>query len=150
MIPELGANGMPGITDERVQESHEFLRDVNHVAIKGIVIAAGTEDPDHVDKEFVLQPGLVLVRIETGPHAGKFTNPDNAYAAPYDDDIVEAVILDRYINTMSKTGPPEDKQAAGVWHGRVDRDQLFYGASDPSRIEALEAAMKLVLVEEDV
>jgi hypothetical protein len=136
-----GNKGMPGIRTETVQESHEYLLDHDHLATKGIQILAGTEDPDHTGKEYSLQAGLVLVETTDG----LYTNPDNAYAAPYDDDLTHAVILDQPVDMRDKDGVSVQQQGSGLWHGRVDDDECFWGSSDASRIAAIKAVMPQVL-----
>ena len=149
MNPHLGVGGAPGMDTEVVMEANVFALDNTHVAIKGVTIQKDTEDPDHTGKETKLQQGLVLVQIVDGEFAGQYTNPDATLAPEYDEDIEAAVILNHPVDMRGKDGLVEKKVGMqGFVHGRVDRALLFYGASDPARIAAIEAVMKLVSFED--
>lgn len=148
MDPYKGVAGMPGIGTEVVQESRIFLKDPNHVVVRnGIIIDADAVDTDHTGKTHVLRPGLMLVRIEEGAKAGKYTDLDNDDAPEYDADIVDCVILRDYCDMRAKdvggATAYEDKQAAGVIHGAVDDDQILYGGADAGRIAAAQATFTM-------
>lgn len=124
---ELGANRMPGLSDEVLQESRSFLIDNNHVKRIGVRIEKDSVDAGHTDKTYVLRPGLVLVRVETGPNAGKYVPPDHN-DAPADSDVEKAVILMEFIDMRKRSDPSdvEDQMASGLIHGFVDDSKIIY------------------------
>lgn len=121
--PLTGRDDLPGIDTPIEQEAREFLLDVSHHAVKGIVIDDTSVDAGNTGKTHILRPGLALIRgAGTG---GKFVPADHG-SAPADSAILEAVILMHYVNMRGADGVARDKSAQGLWHGRVQDSQIIY------------------------
>lgn len=124
---ELGANRMPGLTDEVAQLSRQFLTDHNHLKKVGIRIEADSVDAGHSGKTYLLRPGLALVRVETGGNKGKYVPADHA-DAPANSDVEKAVILMGFVDMRKRSDPTdtEDQMGEGLIHGFVDDAQIIY------------------------
>ena len=124
---ELGKTRLPGLTPEVAQESRQFLLDNNHILRRGVRIEKDSTDDSHTGKEYKLQPGLALVRIEEGANKGKYVPPDHA-DAPDAGDVVMAGILMEYVDMRKRSDPEdvEDQQASVLIHGKVDAAQIIY------------------------
>lgn len=124
---ELGATRMPGLSDEILQESRQFLTENNHFRTRGIKIASASVDVGHTGKTHILRPGLALVRVEVGGNAGKYVPADHA-DAPDAVDLEKAVILMQFVDMRKRSDPTtyEDQQASGLVHGFVDDAQIIY------------------------
>jgi len=124
---ELGANRLPGLSDEVTQLSRTFLTDHNHLKVIGIRIHEDATDDGHTGKEFLLRPGLALVRCEAGDAAGMYVPADHA-DAPDAADVEKAVILMGFVDMRKRSDPTaqENQQAQGLIHGFVDNAQIIY------------------------
>jgi len=108
--PTLGRDSLPKIITPIEQEAREFLKDVEFVKVKGFIIDDASVDAGNTGKTHILRPGLALIRgAGTG---GKFVPADHG-SAPASNAILEAVILEKYVNMKDESGTAEDKEAAG-------------------------------------
>ncbi len=121
--PTLGRDSLPGMNTPAEQGAREFLKDVDFVKVKGIVIDDASVDAGNSGQTNILRPGLALVR--GAGTSGKFVPADHS-SAPAANAILEAVILNKYVNMLGATGVAEDKEAQGVWAGRVDESMIIF------------------------
>jgi len=141
--PTLGRDSLPGIMTPVEQAAREFLKDVDAVCVKGIVIDSASVDAGNSGNTSVLRPGLALVRgAGTG---GKFVPADHG-SAPLYSAVLEAVILNHYVDMRDPSGTAENKSAQGVWFGRVDDAQIIY-VGDANYKTAIKAALAQVRFE---
>lgn len=123
-----GGNLMPGISAEVTQKQRRYKTVEDHQVLTPIVIHKDTVDNQNAGNTTELRPGLTLVRIEAGgADQFKFVNPEHA-SAPVEASVVEAVILDEFVEMKDKAGAVKDQQASGLIHGFVDESKVLYGA----------------------
>lgn len=134
---------LPGMGPKRELETVAFLLDNNHLMRRGIRIHKDTDDIVNVGKEFKLTAGLALVRVEVGANKDRYVDAGHA-DAPVAASVVEAVLLMESLSLHDADGVREDKAASGVIHGRVDETKVRFGTGDPTYINAIKAALKLV------
>lgn len=93
-----------------------------------------------------LRPGLVLVRIETGAHKGKFCQYGHASAPGTAGAIKMAVILEHFLEMRDETGTAVDKPAMALIGGLFDESKIIYVSADADVKAAMKAALKLCLI----
>ena len=79
MDPAKGTAGLPGYGPKVTQTSRDFFRSHDGVRKRGLHLHSGTVDAGS-SPTTMLRGGLVLVRVETGTHKGKFVHPGHADA----------------------------------------------------------------------
>lgn len=141
----LGGNLLPGVSAEVVQKQRRYKTHEDHQMVIPIVIKADTVDNQNAGNTTELRPGLVLVRVEAGgADQFKWVNPENA-AAPLEAAVIEACILDEFVEMKDKAGAVKDQQASAVVHGMVDNSKLLFGAGTAAPyIAKLKSVLKLV------
>ncbi len=141
--PTLGRDSNPGIITPVEQAAREFVKDVEFLKVKGIEVDSASVDAGNTNQTYILRPGLALVRgAGTG---GKFVPADHA-SAPVYSAVLEAVILNQYLNLHGPTGAVETKPAQGMWAGRVD-DSLVIYVGDANYKAAIKAALPSIRFE---
>lgn len=141
--PTLGRDSLPGIITPVEQAAREFAKDLDFLKVKGIVIDSASVDAGNSGQTYILRPGLALVRgAGTG---GKFVPADHG-SAPVYGSVLEAVILNEYVNMHGPTGVVENKPAQGMWAGRVD-DSLIIYVGDSNYKTAIKAALTTIRFE---
>jgi hypothetical protein len=134
--PTLGRDSLPSIITPVEQAAREFVKDIDFLKVKGIVIDKDSVDAGNTNQTYILRPGLALIRgAGTG---GKFVPADHA-SAPISSAILEAVLLNKYVNMHDPSGATENKEAQGMWAGRVDDSLVIY--VDGSFKTAIQAAL---------
>ncbi len=146
MEPQIGLGQLPGISDEQVMESRNFLTNTGHIVVRGVKIDKDSDDIANVGKESVLRGGLALVRVEAGLLAGKYVDVGHA-SAPAVGDIEAAVILMETIPLADVNATRQDKAGSGLIHGFVEEAQILWGTADAPTIAAIKAVLPLVQFE---
>lgn len=146
----LTGHDLPGIRSKIVQKSEEVLTDTLHFKLKGVVIPSDVEDDRTAGNSGLLEPGLVLVRVEAGgANQGKYVEPGHA-DAPIVSAIEKAVVLKDFVNMADPSAPTTfvDKGAPGILHGFVDNAKLTFSGLSAPDTATVKAIMKLVEFED--
>lgn len=141
----VGGGVLPGISAEVTMKQRRYKSIEDHQFLIPIVIKADTIDNQNAGNTTELRPGLVLVRVEAGgADQFKWVNPENA-AAPVEASVIEACILDEFIEMKDKAGAVKDQQASALVHGLVDDSKLLFGAGTAGAYKTkLRSVLKLV------
>jgi hypothetical protein len=142
---ELGGNLLPGVSAEVTMKQRRYKSIEDHQALIPIVIHKDTVDNQNAGNTTELRPGLTLVRIEAGgADQFKWVNPEHA-AAPLEAAVIEACILNDFVEMKDRAGVVKDQQADGLIHGVVDDSKLLYGAGTaaPYKVK-IRSVLKLV------
>ena len=139
-----GDFGLPGLSTLQTGKSRQFLFGLGGLVKRaGFVVHADTVDAGGTPTT-ELRPGMVLVRIETGAHKGKFCQYGHAEAPASAAAIKDAVILDHYLEMRDSTGTAVDKQGGGLIGGVVDESKIVFVSVASDVILAMKAALNLV------
>lgn len=148
-VPSLipGDDKQPGLSTRQFMESRTFLLNDTHVMTKGVQLDDAVQDVGNTPVE-QLRAGLVLVRVEAaGVNQGKYVHVTHA-DAPAAANILNAVILSKFVDMRDENAALVDKQAMGVIHGHVDQDAVIFGTATQAIIDAVIAALNLVNFED--
>jgi len=141
----LGGSLLPGLSTEVVQKQRRYKTIEDHQILIPIVIHKDTVDNQNAGNTTELRPGLTLVRIEAaGADQFKWVNPEHA-SAPLEAAVIEACILDEFIEMKDKAGVVKDQQASALVHGVVDDSKLLFGAGTAGAYKTkIRTVLKLV------
>jgi hypothetical protein len=142
MNPNLGNDRVPqmGPSFEHVQYQ-PFLKQQEFILRRDIVIEKDSEYAAG-SPVTLLVPGLIMVRIETGTHKGKYVPAGHA-DAPAAGSVVQAGILELPVRMVKKdgSGDVEDQQGVIVIGGVIDEDALV--TDDTDYVAAAKEALTL-------
>ena len=145
MDPALGTAGLPGYGPTINQTSRDFFRSHDGIRKRGLHLHSATVDSGSTPTT-KLRGGLVLVRVETGTHKGKFVHPGHA-DAPTSGNVVQAAILLEDVNMLDESGVAQEKSTWGCIGGWVDEDLIFFSGIAGGYQDDIKAKSKLILFE---
>ena len=141
-----GHGGLPGLSTRVDTKSRQILLgQAGLINAPSVIIHADTVDAGGTPTT-ELRPGLVLVRIETGAHKGKYCQYGHASAPASAATIKHAVILEHFLEMRDDTGTAVDKPAMALIGGLFDESKLIYVSADADVKAAMKAALKLCLI----
>lgn len=138
----LGAAGLPGLSPQVDQESRNFLKNHQHVVLRGVRVDDASIDADNTGKTYKIRAGTALAMVIAGPNTGKYVPADHA-SAPVYGDVTKAGILMEDLDMRGKDGVAEDKMASVLIHGFVDESQINF-VGDANYEAAIKAVLPLV------
>ncbi len=139
-----GDFGLPGLGPKITMQTRKVLLNDKHVEYEGtVVIDADTVDAGSTPTD-LLRPGMLLVRVETGPNAGKYVQFGHTDAPGSAGAVKKTVVLGNFVRMTGNDGNTADRQGIGIIHGRVDEGQIIYSTSDGATKTALRAGCPLV------